>query len=206
MQFLHIIRYVYPTYYTLRISYILYATYIGSSWSARKPSLRCIRCFSPRELIGTTPGSTTTTTPTINCCSLSTDDVTRGTTSRASLSSASSSTTTTRRLVHVNTALRERREKKNERTYDCQEYIKWTPQAMYRYLNTKISLQLRRTWCNVCYVMQVSIPLKSYYDIIIVLNLPSGFQSGYYSRASHKINSNKINFDQISLCWTLENK
>ena len=112
MQLLHIIRYVYPTYYTLRISYILYATYIGSSWSARKPSLRCIRCFSPRELIGTTPGSTTTTTPTINCCSLSTDDVTRGTTSRASLSSASSSTTTTRRLVHVNTALRERRGKK----------------------------------------------------------------------------------------------
>ena len=55
---------------------------------------------------------------------------------------------------------------------------------MYRYLNTKISLQLRRTWCNVCYVMQVSIPFKSYYDIIIVLNLPSAFQSGYYSRAS----------------------
>ena len=32
--------------------------------------------------------------------------------------------------------------------------------------------------------MQVSIPFKSYYDIIIVLNLPSAFQSGYYSRAS----------------------
>ena len=36
----------------------------------------------------------------------------------------------------------------------------------------------------VSYVMQVSTPYKSYYDIIIVLNLPSGFQSGYYSRAS----------------------
>lgn len=90
---------------------------MGSNWSPRNPSLKCIRCFSPRELIGTTPGSTTTTTPTISCCSFNTDDVTSGTTSSASLSSASSSTTTTSRLVHVNTALgRERKRKKNAKS------------------------------------------------------------------------------------------
>ncbi|TNN44794.1 hypothetical protein EYF80_045006 [Liparis tanakae] len=68
---------------------------MGSSWSARKPSRRCMRCFSPRELMGMTPMSTTTTTPTI-----STTLVTSGTRSRASCSEPSSSTTTTSRLVH----------------------------------------------------------------------------------------------------------
>ena len=36
---------------------------MGSSWSARNPSRKCILCFSPRELMGTIPGSTTTITP-----------------------------------------------------------------------------------------------------------------------------------------------
>ena len=85
--------------------YILYATYIGSSWSARKASRRCMRCFSPRELIGTTRGSTTTTTPTTSWCSSNTMFVISGTTSKASFSFASSSTTTTSKFVHVNTAL-----------------------------------------------------------------------------------------------------
>lgn len=85
-----------------------------------------MRCFSPRLLIGTTPGSTTTTTPTINwlhsrTCRTKTINnhcncklihsykltvfVTKGTRSRASDSLPSNSTTTTSKLVQVNTAL-----------------------------------------------------------------------------------------------------
>lgn len=79
---------------------------MGSNWSARNPSRKCMRCFSPREFIGTTPGSTTTATPTIRWCSSSTTFVINGTKSKASLSFPSNSATTTRRLVHVNTALR----------------------------------------------------------------------------------------------------
>ncbi|MPC15699.1 hypothetical protein E2C01_008498 [Portunus trituberculatus] len=79
-------------------------TAIGSSWSARNPSLRCMRCFSPRELMGTTPGSTTTMTPTMIWCSSRTDEVISGTRSRASYSAPSSSTTTTSKLVQLNTA------------------------------------------------------------------------------------------------------
>ena len=36
---------------------------MGSSSSAKKESRRCIRCFSPLELMGIVPGSTTTTIP-----------------------------------------------------------------------------------------------------------------------------------------------
>ncbi|GFT88261.1 transposon Ty3-G Gag-Pol polyprotein [Nephila pilipes] len=59
---------------------------LGSNWSAKNPSLKCIRYFSPPELIGTTSGSKTTF-------------VTRGTRSNASFSFSSSSTTTTCRFV-----------------------------------------------------------------------------------------------------------
>lgn len=79
---------------------------MGSSWSARKESRRCILCFSPRELMGITPGSTMTTTPTMRWCSSRTTLVTSGTRSKASCSEPLSSATTTSRLVHVNTALR----------------------------------------------------------------------------------------------------
>ena len=78
---------------------------MGSSWSAKKPSLRCILCFSPLELIGTVPGSATTTIPTIKWCSSSTVFVINGTKSNASLSAPSNSATTTNRFVHVKTAL-----------------------------------------------------------------------------------------------------
>lgn len=78
---------------------------MGSSWSARNESRRCILCFSPLELIGITPGSTMTTTPTIRWCSSRTTLVTRGTRSKASCSEPLSSATTTNRLVHVKTAL-----------------------------------------------------------------------------------------------------
>ena len=36
---------------------------MGSNSSAKKESRRCIRCFSPLELMGIVPGSTTTTIP-----------------------------------------------------------------------------------------------------------------------------------------------
>ena len=36
---------------------------MGSSPSVKKESRRCIRCFSPLELMGIVPGSTTTTIP-----------------------------------------------------------------------------------------------------------------------------------------------
>lgn len=85
---------------------------MGSSWSARKESRRCMRCFSPLELMGMTPGSTMTTTPTIRWCSSRTALVIRGTRSSASCSEPHSSDTTTSRLVHVNTALRGTRTQK----------------------------------------------------------------------------------------------
>lgn len=86
-------------------AHMLYATYMGSNWSARKESLKCIRCFSPLEFIGMTPGSTITTTPTIRWCSSNTTLVTSGTRSKASCSDPQSSATTTSRFVQVNTAL-----------------------------------------------------------------------------------------------------
>ena len=78
---------------------------MGSNWSAKNPSLRCMRCFSPLELMGTVPGSAITTMPTIKWCSSRTVFVIKGTRSRASVSGPSSSATTTSKLVQVKTAL-----------------------------------------------------------------------------------------------------
>ena len=40
---------------------------MGSNSSAKKESRRCMRCFSPLELMGIVPGSTTTTIPVTTC-------------------------------------------------------------------------------------------------------------------------------------------
>lgn len=78
----------------------------GPAGQLGKPSRRCKRCFSPRELMGMTPGSTMTTIPTTRWCSSSTTFGPPGATRSSALAQpAQLHHTTTSRLVQVNTAL-----------------------------------------------------------------------------------------------------